>query len=278
MKTHCLKFLLVAALNMKSTAALALSTIQTTIPYFRDEAGIMNFGITKPPRTSLSTTSTLSTDSSQGRGGGKSIVQQENTSSPVDELTQGRRAALSLIAAGLTGLLVGDGSKNDDAKRRGGGAGVMCSEDASSNKLHNLSNEEMAEILIRDCREKRSLFTGEMTRSIYDENARFKDGSDIDGSYSINAWIRGCKFLFDENESRCAMLDHTLSVTPNHATFRFTEILQFRAFFRPRVHISGTVVMKRDEGTGLIVSYEEKWDRNVGELLEKFTVWDRWGR
>jgi hypothetical protein len=40
------------------------------------------------------------------------------------------------------------------------------------------------------------------------------------------------------------------------------------------VYLTGTVVMKRDEQSGLIVSYEEKWDQDLNELLRrtKFAV------
>ncbi|KAL3910304.1 MAG: hypothetical protein SGARI_002191, partial [Bacillariaceae sp.] len=77
-------------------------------------------------------------------------------------------------------------------------------------KLFNLPNDELAEVIKADCRERQFLCTADMTREIYDDNATFKDGSDIDGSYPMDAWIRGCKLLFDGQKSQCRILEHTL--------------------------------------------------------------------
>jgi hypothetical protein len=141
-------------------------------------------------------------------------------------------------------------------------------------KRTDLSNEELAEIILQDGRERQFLFTADFSTSIYDDNATFKDGSDIDGSYPMNAWIRGCKLLFDPKQSQCKILEHTLRVSDHHVRFRFAETLTFNTVLRPRVYLTGTVVMKRDEQSGLIVSYEEKWDQDLNELLRrmKFAV------
>jgi hypothetical protein len=279
MKTTNLTFLAVAALYIQPTSALAFSTIQTVLsPHIDESSGVLlrTLRTSIPQFSVLPTASTLPPESLREIGGGKSIGRRRklrNLGSPSDGFTHGRRAALSFISAVITALMV---SPTIDAKQQDEESHLGC--DASASKMFNLSNRELANIIMRDCQEKRFLFTGDMTRSIYDENARFKDGSDIDGAYSMNAWSRGCKFLFDENESQCSIREDTLSVTSSHVKFRFTSVLQFRHFFRPKVSISGTIVMKRDVDTGLILSYEEKWDRSVGELLETFIKWPMWGR
>lgn len=171
---------------------------------------------------------------------------------------------VSLFAMGLTEMLVAQQGIVNDQRR------ALAPSDAASNeKLYNLSNEELAEIIKRDCRERQFLCTADMTRAIYDDAATFKDGSDIDGSYPIDAWIRGCKLLFDASESQCRILEHSLSVTNQQVRFRFAETLTFKTVLRPRVYLTGTVVMKRDPQTGLIVSYEEKWDQDMNEIFRR---------
>jgi hypothetical protein len=140
---------------------------------------------------------------------------------------------------------------------------------APEKKKRNLSNDELAAIIKSDSRERQFLYTADFSTSIYDDKARFKDGSDIDGAYPMHAWIRGCKLLFDPNQSQCKILEHTLKVTNRHVQFRFAETLTFNTVLRPRVYLTGTVVMKRDEHSGLIVSYEEKWDQDMNEVFRR---------
>ena len=107
-----------------------------------------------------------------------------------------------------------------------------------------------------------------MTKGIYDDRATFKDGSDLDGSYPMEAWIRRCKLMFDADQSHCNILEETLTVTRQQVGFRFSEILTFKTILQPKVDLTGTVVMIRDENTGLIVSYEEKWDQTIQEIIQ----------
>ena len=51
-------------------------------------------------------------------------------------------------------------------------------------------------------------------------------------------------------------------------TFRFEEDLMFRIPFRPVVHLTGKVVLKREANTGLISSYQEFWDQDVKTVLK----------
>jgi hypothetical protein len=173
-----------------------------------------------------------------------------------------QKKLVSLLAMGLTEMLAPNAATLDLSSR-------TLTSTVALPKLINLSNEELAEIIKTDCRERQFLYTADMTRAIYDDRATFKDGSDLDGSYPMDAWIRGCQLLFDAKQSRCKILEHTMIVTQQHVSFRFAETLTFRTVLQPRVYLTGTVLMKRDNDTGLIVSYEEKWDQNMNEIVRR---------
>lgn len=140
-------------------------------------------------------------------------------------------------------------------------------------KFLHVSNQAMADIILSDCRDRQFLYTADLTREIYHDACQFKDGSNLDGSYPLEAWVRGCQFLFDATASHCRILPHTLQVTDRAVSFRFAETLAFNTAsrHRPRVHITGTVHMKRDTDTGLVVSYEEDWDQDLKEIFRRTT-------
>lgn len=192
----------------------------------------------------------------------------------VKDLHDNRRKMVSLFAMGLTELLVAQQQQASTAlaqtdERRSLAPAAAAAVSSSSKKLYNLSNEDLAAIIKQDCREKQFLYTADMTKAIYDDAATFKDGSGIDGSYPMEAWIRGCNLLFDAGQSQCKILEHTMSVTNQQVWFRFTETLTFRTMWQPRVYLTGTVVMKRDPQTGLIMSYEEQWDQDMNEIFRR---------
>ncbi|KAG7374119.1 hypothetical protein IV203_013214 [Nitzschia inconspicua] len=193
------------------------------------------------------------------------------------DFKESRRKMVSLFATQLTELLVVR-QQHPRTIYKTNGINTLAPPDTSvSEKLYHLAADELAEIIKRDCRERQFLCTADMTRAIYDDDATFKDGSDIDGSYSMDAWVRGCKFLFDAKESQCKILEHTLRVTNQQVSFRFAETLTFKTILQPRVYLTGTVLMKRDPHSGLIVSYEEKWDQDMNEVLRR-TQFSMYGR
>jgi hypothetical protein len=189
---------------------------------------------------------------------------------PLDELRANRRKMVSQIATGLTEFVM-TLQQQEDLISTSEQTKALAPKAAAlhSTKLYNLPNEELADVIKRDCRERQFLFTADMTRAVYDDAVVFKDGSDIDGSYPLDAWVRGCKLLFDARQSHCKIMEHTLSVTNQQVRFRFAETLTFKAMLQPRVYLTGTVVMKRDPLSGLIVSYEEKWDQDMNEIFRR---------
>jgi uncharacterized protein YwbE len=136
----------------------------------------------------------------------------------------------------------------------------------STDKLLNLSNDQLKEIVKHDVVQNAFLATGDITRGIYDESATFTDEID---SYGMDQWIEGTKKLFNGKQSSVRLVGD-VNVSPAQVDFLFDEDLQFNLplFLRPTVHLTGKVVLKRDAKTGLITSYREYWDQDVLSVLK----------
>lgn len=142
---------------------------------------------------------------------------------------------------------------------------AFASDDLQDKKQVGIRNDELAEIIQRDVQENQFMVRADLTRSVYDESATFIDEID---TYQMDAWIRGTKRLFVADKSQVEIVPDTLQVTDQEATFNFTEYLTFNIpLLQPRVYLSGKVVLKRDPKTGLITSYQEKWDQDVNTVL-----------
>ena len=133
-------------------------------------------------------------------------------------------------------------------------------------KQVGISNEELGKIITQDIQENQFMVAADLTRSVYDEAATFTDEID---TYEMDAWIKGTKRLFVAKKSHVDLVPNSLQVTESEATFRFTEDLTFNIpLLQPKVYLSGLVVLKRDPKTGLIISYQEKWDQDVNTVLK----------
>lgn len=132
-------------------------------------------------------------------------------------------------------------------------------------KLYNLSNEALAEILTKDVVERQFLCNGDITRQVYDESATFTDEID---TYQLDQWVKGTKRLFVADKSQVTLEPNSMKVSDLEASFRFSEYLMFNIPFKPTVYLSGKVVFQRDPKTGLITSYQEQWDQSVNSVLK----------
>jgi len=113
--------------------------------------------------------------------------------------------------------------------------------------------------------ERSFLTNGELTRSIYSEAATFQDEID---TYKLEAWMKGTAKLFVAPPSSYTNLVGKVEASASEISFRFEEDLMFRIPFRPVVHLTGKVVLKREADTGLISSYREFWDQDVKTVLK----------
>ncbi len=163
-----------------------------------------------------------------------------------------RRAVLKGSFCATLGLIFGQASA------------VRAAESSSIRKL-DISDAQLKSIITSDVVDRQFLVTAELTRDIYDSSsATFTDEID---TYTMDKWIEGTKKLFVGENSRVRLVGE-VNVSPQQADFRFDEDLQFNIPFRPTVHLTGKVVLKRDQDSGLITSYQEFWDQGVTDVLK----------
>eukprot|EP00429_Kryptoperidinium_foliaceum_P010072 CAMPEP_0176003094 /NCGR_PEP_ID=MMETSP0120_2-20121206/992_1 /TAXON_ID=160619 /ORGANISM="Kryptoperidinium foliaceum, Strain CCMP 1326" /LENGTH=203 /DNA_ID=CAMNT_0017335717 /DNA_START=1 /DNA_END=612 /DNA_ORIENTATION=- len=137
---------------------------------------------------------------------------------------------------------------------------------AAEGKKTGISNDELGKIIEKDVAENQFMVRADLTRSIYDESATFTDEID---TYQLDQWIKGTKRLFVADKSHVDMVPGSLQVSNEEASFLFTEYLTFNIpVLKPKVDLSGKVILKRDPSTGLITSYQEKWDQDVNTVLK----------
>ncbi|KAI2512633.1 hypothetical protein MHU86_1852 [Fragilaria crotonensis] len=136
--------------------------------------------------------------------------------------------------------------------------------DVTENKLVNLSDADLKEIVRKDVVDHKFLTNGKLTRTIYDESATFTDEID---TYTMDKWIVGTQKLFVGDKSRVDLVGD-IDVTRDRVEFRFDEDLMFNIPFKPVVTLTGKVVLQRSPDTGLITSYQEFWDQDVASVLK----------
>jgi hypothetical protein len=143
---------------------------------------------------------------------------------------------------------------------------VAATKGATQDKLVNLPNEQLAARIASDIQDKQFLVTGQLSRELYDESATFTDEID---TYQLEQWTRGTQKLFVGNKSHVDLEPNSLQVSNSEVTFRFQETLCFNVpLLYPTVYLSGKVILQRDPSTGLITSYQEKWDQDVNTVLK----------
>ena len=173
---------------------------------------------------------------------------------------------------------------------------------AISPKRKNLPPAELAKLVRADIEQKQFLVSGQLTREIYDESATFTDAIDtcalasshLERSKARNAvslstlslrltrlpavarvadtldkWIKGTGALFVAEQSHVDIVGEVES-NDREVRFRFTETLAFNLpLIKPKVPLTGTLVLTRDADSGLITKYLEIWDTGVWETLSK---------
>jgi hypothetical protein len=145
----------------------------------------------------------------------------------------------------------------------GGTTGAPSPCVASTTEKLNLSDAELKQVITDDILKRKFLATGNLTPSIYKPTATFTDEID---TYKMDQWIKGTQRLFVGEQSTVTLLGDVL-VSPSKVEFRVAEELVFRIPFRPRMSLSTTVVLTRDD-TGYITAYRELWDQDIATVLK----------
>lgn len=86
-------------------------------------------------------------------------------------------------------------------------------------------------------------------------------------TYTLEKWTTATPKLFVGPPSSNVKIVGKIEASEREVSFRFEEDLMFRIPLRPVVYLSGKVVLEREADTGLIKSYREIWDQDVGTVL-----------
>ena len=211
-----------------------------------------------------------------------------------------------LVAASITGALVPPLARREALVHLVAGSSAAsllsalpaaATDAAISPKRKNLPPAELAKLVRADIEQKQFLVSGQLTREIYDESATFTDAIDtcalaashLERSKARNAvslrltrlpavarvadtldkWIKGTGALFVAEQSHVDIVGEVES-NDREVRFRFTETLAFNLpLIKPKVPLTGTLVLTRDADSGLITKYLEIWDTGVWETLSK---------
>jgi hypothetical protein len=132
------------------------------------------------------------------------------------------------------------------------------------NKQFNASPSIVSETVAADITERQALITADFTRSLYSEDATFKDEID---TYPLDKYIKGTKALFVAKKSHVD-LTSPVTVDAKKAAFTFEETLAFNIPpLYPSVHLTGNVELFRGPD-GLITRSVEHWDQPPAEVLK----------
>jgi len=188
-------------------------------------------------------------------------------------------AATAAAVASAAGIVAGRGGIGSMMVPVAAANAATTTTSKNDSKQLNLSNDDIMKIIQKDMTENQFLVNGQLTRSIYDESSTFQDEID---TYQLDKWIDGTSKLFDSSRSKVVLVDNSLQIMSNPGAssegrnmmngieFRFVEYLCFNIpFVKPIVYLSGKLELKRNPETGLITSYQEKWDQNIYEVLSK---------
>ena len=211
-----------------------------------------------------------------------------------------------LVAASITGALVPPLARREALVHLVAGSSAAsllsalpaaATDAAISPKRKNLPPAELAKLVRADIEQKQFLVSGQLTREIYDESATFTDAIDtcaLASSYlersmarnavllrltrlpavarvadTLDKWIKGTGALFVAEQSHVDIVGEVES-NDREVRFRFTETLAFNLpLIKPKVPLTGTLVLTRDADSGLITKYLEIWDTGVWETLSK---------
>lgn len=133
----------------------------------------------------------------------------------------------------------------------------------AADKLVNLDNDKIANIVKDDIIKRQALITADFSRNIYSEECKFQDEID---TYEIDKYISGTKALFNAEKSHVDLVGN-VEADKESVKFAFSEVLTFNIPFSPAVTLTGKVKLTRSPDNGIITYSREYWDQSVSKVL-----------
>jgi len=135
---------------------------------------------------------------------------------------------------------------------------------------------ELVRIVTEDLTERRYLVTGELTPSVYADDAHFADSNNDFGN-GLSKWVRGVKALFISDRCRVALTGPVVADEAKR-TITFTGWRQVDVFRLPGAPhtpvFTGKTYLTLDPIENLIVDHTEVWDQSPEEIKRDLKFFD----
>ena len=139
-----------------------------------------------------------------------------------------------------------------------------------------VSAAQLKQIVTDDFEQRRYLVTGDLTPSVYADDAHFADSNNDFGN-GLSSWVRGTKALFVSDHSRLALTGPVV-LDEAKRTITFTGWRQFDTFRLPGAPhtpvFTGTTTLTLDPVENLVIDHTEVWDQSPKEITANLKFFD----
>jgi len=139
-----------------------------------------------------------------------------------------------------------------------------------------VSLQELTRIVTTDFEQGRYLVTGDLTESVYADDAHFADSNNDFGN-GLESWIRGVKALFVSDRCKLALTGPVVA-DDKARTITFTGWRQVDVFRLPGAPhtpvFTGTTTLTLDPVENLVVDHTEVWDQSPKEIVSSLKFFD----
>ena len=139
-----------------------------------------------------------------------------------------------------------------------------------------VSTTELVRIVTEDFEQRKYLVTGDLTPSVYADDAHFADSNNDFGN-GLNSWVRGVKALFVSD--RCKLkLTGPVELDESKRMITFTgwrQVDTFRLPGAPHTPVfTGTTTLTLDPVENLVIDHTEVWDQSPKEISANLKFFD----
>lgn len=135
---------------------------------------------------------------------------------------------------------------------------------------------ELTRIVTADFEERKYLVTGDLTPSVYADDAHFEDSNNEFGK-GLDSWVRGVKALFVSDRCKLA-LTGPIETDEVKRTITFTGWRQVDVFRLPGAPhtpvFTGRTTLTLSPTENLVVDHTEVWDQSPKEIVASLVFFD----
>uniref|UniRef100_A0A7S1BSY8 SnoaL-like domain-containing protein n=1 Tax=Corethron hystrix TaxID=216773 RepID=A0A7S1BSY8_9STRA len=134
----------------------------------------------------------------------------------------------------------------------------------------------LTKIVTEDFTQRRYLVTGDLTRGVYADDARFAD-SNNDFGPGLDSWVKGVKALFVSDRCRLALTGPVVADAEGRTIFfsGWRQVDVFRLPGAPHTPVfTGTTTLTLDPIENIVVDHTEVWDQKPNEIVSNLKFFD----